>query len=406
MKFCMVTTFYPPYHFGGDATYVRALSRALVRRGHEVTVVHCEDAYALRGSAPVESADEEEGITVHRLKSAAGVLSPIITQQAGIPGLKSAALRKILAAPFDVVNFHNVSLVGGPGVLSLSNAPINLYTLHEHWLVCPTHIFWKNRREACDKRQCFRCSIRSGIPPQLWRYGPFVGRALEAIDLFLSPSEYTARRHAQLLPVADRIAVLPLFAARPSLDAQSVAQRSGRFLFVGRLTPAKGITALLESFARWPEHGLDVVGEGELSEMLRSRFAAHDNIRFLGALPQGDLGRLYREAAALVMPSLAPETFGLTIVEAFAHGTPAIVRVAGGNREAVDASGAGILYEDEGGLRAALDQIAGDPQATSRLGERAREAFEAHYTEDLHVDGYLANIETVRQRKEKQALLR
>ncbi len=35
MRFCMVTTFYPPFHFGGDATYVRALSRALVARGHE-----------------------------------------------------------------------------------------------------------------------------------------------------------------------------------------------------------------------------------------------------------------------------------------------------------------------------------------------------------------------------------
>ena len=47
MRFCMVTTFYPPYHFGGDGTYVRALSEALVKRGHEVTVVHCEDAYRL-----------------------------------------------------------------------------------------------------------------------------------------------------------------------------------------------------------------------------------------------------------------------------------------------------------------------------------------------------------------------
>ncbi len=35
MRFCMVTTFYPPFQFGGDATYVRALSRAPVARGHE-----------------------------------------------------------------------------------------------------------------------------------------------------------------------------------------------------------------------------------------------------------------------------------------------------------------------------------------------------------------------------------
>lgn len=35
MRFCMVTTFYPPFHFGGDALYVQALSRELVARGTE-----------------------------------------------------------------------------------------------------------------------------------------------------------------------------------------------------------------------------------------------------------------------------------------------------------------------------------------------------------------------------------
>lgn len=402
----MVTTFYPPYHFGGDATYVRALSRALVRRGHEVTVVHCEDAYALRGNVPPESPTVDDGVTVHRLKSAAGVLSPIITQQVGVPGLKARALRDILAEPFDVVNFHNISLIGGPGVLALSHAPINLYTLHEHWLLCPTHIFWKNRQKACDKRTCFGCSLRSGIPPQLWRYGPFVRRSLESIDLFLSPSEYTARRHAEHLPIADRVAVLPLFAANPPAELPEAATARNRFLFVGRLTEAKGITSLLESFAGWPQYQLDVVGEGELSMALRTRFAGFDNIRFLGAVPQASLGQHYREATALVMPSLAPETFGLTVVEAFAHGTPCVVRIAGGNREAIDASGAGFLYEDGAGLQAALEQFSADPAARQRLGARARQAFETRYTEDIHVDGYLANIETVRQRKEKRSPLR
>src|SRR5947209_7940112 len=54
LKFCMVTTFYPPYHFGGDAIGVQRLARGLVRRGHEVTVIHDVDAYNLlhQGSEP------------------------------------------------------------------------------------------------------------------------------------------------------------------------------------------------------------------------------------------------------------------------------------------------------------------------------------------------------------------
>ena len=141
----MVTTFYPPYHFGGDGTYVRALSEALVQRGHEVTVVHCEDAYRLAGNDS-GAIDNLSKVKVHTLKNRFGFLSPLITQQTGFPGLKHSELKDILKNEFDVVNFHNISLIGGPRIIQLSNARINLYTLHEHWLLCPTHIFWKDKK--------------------------------------------------------------------------------------------------------------------------------------------------------------------------------------------------------------------------------------------------------------------
>lgn len=49
MRFRMVTTVYPPCHFGGDATFAQALACALVSEGHHVEVVHCEGACRLRG---------------------------------------------------------------------------------------------------------------------------------------------------------------------------------------------------------------------------------------------------------------------------------------------------------------------------------------------------------------------
>jgi hypothetical protein len=69
MRFCMVTTFYPPYHFGGDALFVRALGRALVDQGHEVEVVHCEDAYRLGGGVAQTAPPEDDGVRGHRLPS-------------------------------------------------------------------------------------------------------------------------------------------------------------------------------------------------------------------------------------------------------------------------------------------------------------------------------------------------
>src|ERR1700733_13851896 len=95
LRFCMVTTFYPPYHFGGDAIFVRSLSEALVAEGHTVEVVHCEDAYRLRGRSPSENEPtHSDNIVVHRLHSRLGALSPLITQQTGRPGLKRSALRR------------------------------------------------------------------------------------------------------------------------------------------------------------------------------------------------------------------------------------------------------------------------------------------------------------------------
>ena len=406
MRFCMLSTFYPPYHHGGDGTYLRALSVALVQRGHEVCVVHCEDACRLGASesalaaalsAPAASS-ASGGVRVVRLKSRLGLLSPLITQQTGRPGLKSKRLRQVLAEDFDVVHFHNISLLGGPGVIGLSRAPVNLYTLHEHWLICPTHILWKNKSHACEKEECFSCSLRSGIPPQLWRQTGLLRRNLGKIDRFLSPSRFTAERH-RAAGIQGEIEVLPLFS---NLDPEEYADESqGRMSFVtlGRLSASKGIDVLVESFCKWPEFELHVVGDGEQLPELRRRYAGHEQIHFHGKLPQSELVPLYRRAAALILPSLAPETFGLTVVEAFACGVPAIVRIAGGNREAIDASGAGYLYRSEAELHELLQRFQADPSLRGSLGAKARAAFEELYTKERHVDAYLELIEGLQRAK-------
>ena len=48
LKLCMVTTFYPPFSFGGDGIFVYQLAHALAEKGHRVDVIHSEDAYRLQ----------------------------------------------------------------------------------------------------------------------------------------------------------------------------------------------------------------------------------------------------------------------------------------------------------------------------------------------------------------------
>ncbi len=49
LHFCFVTTFYPPFHFGGDAIFVHRLAHALADRGHRIDVVHSIDAWRIGG---------------------------------------------------------------------------------------------------------------------------------------------------------------------------------------------------------------------------------------------------------------------------------------------------------------------------------------------------------------------
>ena len=53
----------------------------------------------------------------------------------------------------DVVHFHNISLVGGPGVLGLgaNRRAVRIMTAHEHWLICPMHLLWKYDRRSATR---------------------------------------------------------------------------------------------------------------------------------------------------------------------------------------------------------------------------------------------------------------
>ena len=197
MKFCMVTTFFGGHSFGGDAAYVDRLSRALLRRGHEVHVIHCADSFqAVRGAHPLRPYVPPDGLHVHRLESPFGLLSPLATQVTGKPFFKAKALREVLdAVDTDVVHFHNISLVGGPDVLKMGEKAVRLMTAHEHWLICPMHLLWKYGKKACDGPDCVRCCLAGRRPPQLWRYTDAIGRGLQQLDALIFPTRHTLEEH-------------------------------------------------------------------------------------------------------------------------------------------------------------------------------------------------------------------
>lgn len=394
----MVTTFYPPYHLGGDALFVRRLAVDLAQAGHHVEVVHCVDAF--HASAQHEPAPEspDPGVIVHRLKSPFGFLSPLLSQQTGRPALKAAQLGRILDQGFDVINYHNISLIGGPAVLGLGSAAVKLYTLHEHWLVCPAHILWKNGREVCHEKECFTCSVRSGIPPQLWRYSGLLTDSLRHVDLLLSPSRYTADRHLEG-GIGRPIRVLPTYVPGSAAPPAAPAERP-RFVYTGRVVASKGIHWLAAQFAQWPEWDLDILGGGPLLDTLRERHGGTRSIRFHGAVPEARVREVVRGATALILPSLAPEVFPLCILEALAESVPCIVSRAGGSPEAIEESGAGFVYDDDAGFEAAVRTLAANRDLRLRMGEKARMSHERLYSRERYLQSF---VDTVREVKHAES---
>ncbi len=189
------------------------------------------------------------------------------------------------------------------------------------------------------------------------------------------------------------ISVLPLFApAAFEMLTSPVPADAPSFLYVGRVTHSKGIDKLIDLFKQRPHYSLKVVGDGDLLDALRRTASNSTNIEFLGHVPRPGLAKLYRSASAVILPSIAPETFGLVTIEGFAQGTPAIVRNAGGAGEAVRHTGAGIVYDTDEQALAAIDALATDRARRDRLGNIAREAFLKFYTEKTHVKVYLDKI--------------
>ncbi len=351
LSFCMVTTFYPPYHFGGEAMYVYRLSNELARRGHHVTVVHCVDSFTTLTAAPPRGDFPHlTNVSVERLRSVLGPLSPVVTYLTGRPGLKAPQLRRIFASrSFDVVHFHITTLVGGPGVLRYGDG-VKLYTTHDHWLVCPMYDLWKRNREVCERPECLRCTLSFRRPPQLWRYTRWE-RELSHVDLFLSPSRSTIEQHRRrgfTYPMRHLPHFLPVAETRqgdataPPEDEPPTAR--SYFLFVGRLVKIKGVQTLIEAFRRYDGADLLIAGDGIYGEELRRQAAGLSHVRFLGRVHPSALRALYAGAVAVLVPSLVYETFGFIVLEALSQRTPAIAHDFGAVRELVEDSGGGLTY--------------------------------------------------------------
>jgi glycosyltransferase involved in cell wall biosynthesis len=211
---------------------------------------------------------------------------------------------------------------------------------------------------------------------------------------FLTVSKYSGH---QLRVPAGRIRVI-YGGADPLRFAPDASIHRAGVLFVGRITPHKGIDRLIAALP--PGVQLGIAGtsghdtdlpEREYPQLLR-RMAANRQVSFLGPVTDDLLATLYRRASVLVLPSVqrtcygryiaVSELLGLVVLEAMASGTPVVCSSIGGLPEVVRHGDTGFLVEpgNVAELRERLTEILRNPRLAARMGRCARELVLERFT--------------------------
>jgi glycosyltransferase involved in cell wall biosynthesis len=191
----------------------------------------------------------------------------------------------------------------------------------------------------------------------------------------LAKSKFTAAGFPE-----DRIAVKPNFA--PDWPATGSAARAGG-LYVGRLSPEKGISTLLRAW-----NGLDVplrvVGDGPLRGLVED--ATGPSVVALGWKTPAEVVAEMAQAGFLVVSSSWPENFPMVIVEAFSRGLPVIASRIEALEQIIEDGVTGLFFSqgDHDDLAAKVRWAHQHPEAMRLIGANARRVYEERYSPSVN----------------------
>ena len=234
------------------------------------------------------------------------------------------------------------------------------------------------------------------------------------VDVVLAVSE-AVRRILVDAGIPDRCIEVCHNMVTPDPGDRSPGELGEGALFVGRLSPEKGVDVLLAAARRVPELPVRIVGDGPQRAPIEDevRRGGLSNVELMGAVPMDRVFDLMRRARVLVVPSQWHEPFGNVVAEAFACGLPVIVSDLGALPELVPPEvGRVIGASDVGALADALRWAHGATDELAAMGRAARarylEAFtvERAYDRTMEIYGLAAERAARRSSDARQRRLR
>jgi len=362
---------------GGVSNYIRRVGRAQRERGHTVRLFD----HVSRRTEKQEGSEE-----VIYAEDDADLLSR--AHRAGV----------------EVLHIHSNVVVG-------SDTPLPVIrTLHGHQPYCPSGTrYFKRQAQPCNRAYSLagcvwghlfnRCgSVRPAYLADDFRRTWQEMQTLRRIPV-IAVSDYLRREMIKLGYPAERIHVLHTYAPEPKEAALPPAGGKPRFVFIGRMTPEKGVSWFLRAMqqVKTPIAG-DIAGEGPQEAELRllsEQLNLTDRVTFHGWINGTQVHELLANARALVFPSIWHEPGGAVAGEAMANSRAVIMSRVGGMPEYVEQDVNGLLVEpnDVTGLAQAIDRLATDYALAKRLGETGREVSVERFSFRDHVQTLLGLYE-------------
>lgn len=310
----------------------------------------------------------------------------------------------------DVLHVQNTFPLISPAIFYAAQKESipTVMSLRNYRLYCLNAYFFRDG-QVCEKcidqpvpisgihHKCYRDSLPgSVVTASMVSLHRLLRTYQRQVDMFIALTEFARNKFASHGIPGHKLRVKPNF-VHPDPHAGTGLDQS--VLYVGRLSPEKGIDTLLKA---WQQIGdriqLKIAGSGPLQAQVQAAANENPGIEYLGQQPMEQIYNLLGQAQALIFPSLWYEGMPRTIVEAFAKGTPVISSCLGAMETMIESERTGLLFRagDAQDLTAKITWMLANPKKWQAMRHEARQEFEACYTAEQNYHQLVSIYEQAR----------
>ncbi|MEZ4825550.1 MAG: glycosyltransferase family 4 protein [Bacteroidia bacterium] len=312
----------------------------------------------------------------------------------------------------DLIHIHSIS---DPALvrLCLGIRPV-VRSLHEPRMFCPGHgKFWRYSERICDQPFGLHCmwhayteGCTNRHPKRLisaYANTRFeIGEASSRYASIVVMSDYMKREAVLAGIPKEKVEVNPYFTPVVEADNLRPAPQVLRLLFLGRLIRHKGphlmLKAVIPLLRQRPEIVLEIAGDGPEEPLLRQMAAeagVETQVHFRGWQNRQAVEKLLTQATVVIFPSIYPEAFGISGIEAMMYAKPVVAFDVGGVSSWLDHEETGFIAPagDWATMGTQIQQLVAQPTLRAAMASRARERALTRFTPEIHLRRLRATYE-------------